>query len=71
MVLDDLLDLGLKLRVDVTLGNLGEEGLLSGSEVLTELSLPLGDLLNGDGVELGKTLATNKRHVKEKNLRDR
>jgi hypothetical protein len=51
MVLNDLLDLGLKLRVHVTLRNLAEERSL-GLEVLTEVGLPLGDLVNGDVVEL-------------------
>lgn len=51
MVLDDLLDLGLELGVDVALGDLGEEGGLA-LEMLTEVGLPLGDLLNGDAVEL-------------------
>lgn len=51
MVLNDLLDLGLELRVDVTLGNLGEESGLA-LEVLTEVGLPLGDLLNGNAIEL-------------------
>lgn len=51
MVLNDLLDLSLKLRVDVTLRNLAEERSLA-LEVLTEVSLPLGDLVDGDAVEL-------------------
>ena len=33
-------------------GDLGEEGAVGASEVSTELSLPLGDLVDGDGVEL-------------------
>ena len=52
MLLDDLLDLGLDLGGDVTDGDLGEEGAVGASKVSTELSLPLGDLVDGDGVEL-------------------
>ena len=52
VLLDDLLDLALELRGDVALGDFGQKGTLSGREVLTELSLPLGDLVDGDGVEL-------------------
>ena len=52
MLLDNLPDLALKLGGDVALRNLGEEAALGGSQVLTELTLPLGDLLNGDGVKL-------------------
>ena len=51
VLLDDLLDLALELRGDVALGELGQERAVGGSEVLTELSLPLGDLVDGDGVE--------------------
>ena len=52
MLLDDLLDLGLDLGGDVTDGDLGEEGAVGASEVSTELSLPLGDLVDGDRVKL-------------------
>lgn len=50
MVLDNLLDLGLKLRVNQSLRDLLKKSVLGG-EVLTELRLPLGDLVDGDGVE--------------------
>ena len=52
MVLNHLLDLRLNLGGDGTLGDLLEERALSGSEVSTELALPAGDLVDGDGVEL-------------------
>ena len=51
VLFNDLLDLALKLGCDVALGDLGEKGTLGGSQVLTELSFPLGDLGDGDGVE--------------------
>ena len=52
MVLNHLLDLALDLGGDRTLGDFLEEGTLGRSQVSTELSLPLGDLVDGDGVEL-------------------
>lgn len=52
MLLDNLLDLGLELRGNVTSRDLLEESTLGGAEVLTELSFPLGDLVDGDDVEL-------------------
>ena len=52
MVLDDLLDLGLGLGGDGALGDLLQELTLGGGQVSTELLLPAGDLVNGDGVEL-------------------
>lgn len=52
MVLDDLLDLGLDLRGDVASSDLGEERTLGGGQVSTELSFPLDDLVDGDGIEL-------------------
>jgi len=51
VLLDDLLDLALELGCDVTGGNLLEESILGGCEVATELSLPLGDLVDGDRVQ--------------------
>ena len=51
MILDDLLDLALKLRGNVAGSDLGEESALGGGKVFTELSLPLGDLVDRDGVE--------------------
>lgn len=62
MLLNDLLDLRLGLRGDGTLGDLGEEGLLGAGEMVPELELPAGDLVDGDRVELkGKTSASRKR----------
>lgn len=52
MILNHLLDLRLNIRGDGTLGDLGEERALGGSEVGTELGLPAGDLVDGDGVKL-------------------
>ena len=57
MVLNNLLDLSLELGGDVASRDLVEE-LGLGVEVLTELSLPLGDLVNGDGVELYVLVST-------------
>ena len=51
VLLNDLLDLALELGRDVALRDLGEEGALGSGQVLTELGLPLGDLVDGDGVE--------------------
>ena len=51
MLLDDLLDLGHELGGDVALRDLGEERALGSGQVLKELSLPLGDLVDRDGVE--------------------
>jgi hypothetical protein len=51
VVLNDLLDLLLKLGGDVALRDLLEEGLLGRREVRAELSLPLGDLVDGDRVK--------------------
>ena len=51
MLLDDLLDLALELRGDVASGDLLKELALGGGEVSTELGLPLGDLVDGNGVE--------------------
>ena len=52
MVLDDLLDLALQLRRDLAGRDLLKERALRRREVLAELALPLGDLVDGDGVEL-------------------
>ena len=52
MVLDDLLDLALNFWCDLARRDLGEERSLGGSERLTELGLPAGDLVDGDGVQL-------------------
>lgn len=54
VVLDDLLDLLLDVGRHVTGGDLLEEGGLLRGEVLTELTFPLGDLLDGDRVKLPK-----------------
>lgn len=51
MILDGFLDLTLKFWCHGTGSDLLEESSLGSCEVLTELSLPLGDLVNGDGVE--------------------
>ena len=51
MLLNDLLDLALELGRDVALSDLGEESAVGRGQVLTELTLPLGDLVDGDGVE--------------------
>ena len=51
MVLNNLLDLGLEFRGDGASGDLLEEGVLGG-EMGTELRFPLGDLVDGDGIEL-------------------
>jgi hypothetical protein len=51
----NLLDLSLKLRVDDTLGDLLEKSTLCAGEMITELQLPLGDLVNRDRVELRKS----------------
>ena len=51
MLLNDLLDLALELGCDVALSDLGEKGAVGRGKVLTELSLPLGDLVDGNGVE--------------------
>ena len=53
MVLNNLLDLGLELRGNIASRDLLKELGLAG-EVLTELSFPLGDLVNSDGIELGE-----------------
>ena len=55
MVLDDLLDLALQLRRDLAGRDLLKERALRRREVLTELALPLGDLVDGDGVKLART----------------
>ena len=52
MVLNHLPDLRLNLGGNGTLGDLLEESTVSGREVSTELALPAGDLVNGDGVKL-------------------
>lgn len=52
MLLNDLLDLGLEFRGNVTSRDLLEESALGRGEVLTELSFPLGDLVDRDDVEL-------------------
>ena len=52
VLLDNLLNLPLDVASDIAGGDDLEECGLLGGEVLTELALPLGDLLNGDGVEL-------------------
>lgn len=57
MVLNDLLDLGLDLGGDVADRDLGEELAVSRGQVSTELSLPLDDLVDGDGVELRRTVS--------------
>jgi hypothetical protein len=56
MVLNNLFDLSLKFSGDGTSRNLLEESILGG-EVATELSFPLGDLVDGDGVELWRILS--------------
>ena len=51
MLLDDLLDLALELGCDRADSDFGQESTVSGSQVLTELSLPLSDLVNGNRVK--------------------
>ena len=53
MVLDHLLDLALNLGGDLALRDLLEERALGGSKVRAEFTLPTGDLVDRDGVELG------------------
>lgn len=52
MVLDNLLDLRLEFGRNRAGGDLRQERALCRGQVLTELSFPLGDLVDGDGVEL-------------------
>ena len=52
MVLDDLLNLGLDLRGDLTSGDFLQKGTLSGGQVRTELTLPASDLVNRNWVKL-------------------
>lgn len=52
MLLDDLLDLLLNVTGNVSGGDGLEESDLLGGEVLTELSLPRGDLIDGNRVKL-------------------
>ena len=59
MLLNDLLDLGLELGCDRARGDLLQERALRRRQVLTELSLPLGDLVDGDGVELERVSVNN------------
>ena len=73
VVLDDLLDLRLELGCDRAGGDLLEERSLRRGQVLAELSLPLGDLVDGDGVELGRgrrsigyIRQTAERHVQDR-----
>ena len=56
MFLNDLLDLGLEFRGNIASRDLLEESALGGGEVLTELSFPLGDLVDGDDVELKRDI---------------
>ena len=65
MVLDDLLDLALQLRRDLAGRDLLKERALRRREVLAELALPLGDLVDGDGVELGGITSTQQYSVSE------
>ncbi len=53
MILDHLLNLSLHLWCYVTAGDLFEEGTLRGVEMFPEFSFPLGDLVDGDGIQLG------------------
>ena len=71
VLLNDLLDLALELGRDVALRDLGEEGALGSGQVLTELSLPLGDLVDGDGVELEAVMVLVRRKRDDENLRTR
>ena len=52
VVLNDLLDLLLDLGSDLALRDLLEESAVGRGQVSAELSLPAGDLVNRDGVEL-------------------
>ena len=52
MLLDNLLDLRLHLGGDLALCDLFEESSLCRGQVSTELSFPLDDLFDGDGVKL-------------------
>ena len=51
MVLNNLSDLALELGGNVALSDLGKESSLGGGKVLAELTLPLGDLVDGDRVK--------------------
>lgn len=57
MVLDNLLNLGLKFWCHSTSRDLLEEGRLSGREVFTELCLPFRNILNRNIIE--KTIDTS------------
>lgn len=52
MVLNHLLDLGLNLRRDLASRDLLQERSLCRGQVRAELSLPAGNLVDGDGVKL-------------------
>ena len=53
MVLNHLLDLALNLGGDLALRDLLKERAVGGSKVGAEFTFPTGDLVDGDGVELG------------------
>lgn len=63
VLLDDLLNLALNLRSDVAGSDLSEKTSLSRSQVSAELSLPRGDLVNGDGVEQTVDTGIDDRHL--------
>lgn len=52
VLLDDALDLRLHVARDVSARNLRQQRGLRRGQVSAELGLPLGDLVDGDGVEL-------------------
>ena len=71
VVLDDLLDLALNFWCDLARRDLGEERTLGGSEMLTELGFPAGDLVDGDVVELMKRVSWRTVGAGGRCLRDR
>lgn len=52
MIFNDLLNLRLNFRRDVTSRNLFKQRALCRRQMLTELTLPFSDLVNGDGIQL-------------------
>lgn len=61
----NLLDFSLKFGADDTVRDLLEKGSLGAGQMLTELQLPLGDLVHWDRVELQSTLSYSR--IKQKN----
>lgn len=59
MVLNDLLNLGLDFWCDLTKRDLSEERALGSRQVFTEFTLPAGDLVDGDRVQLETNMRTH------------